>query len=606
MRLVIDNLSPVFGRKLKTSEEAYYAEVLRKGREKLCGKNYTTSLIIPSASLPQNSSNNTGVGNIASPEAQQFFDFAKKYWGINEIQLLPEGQYHFSHGEYPLYSGTTMDFGNHIIDIKSFVSEKDFNRIVKNNSMQDRINFSNIIDPNSIQEKVLKELYSSLDEQTKQEFELFKTNASNIIETKGLYQALAEIHGSFNFNKWNDLDKNLFNDDYVSLVQREERIREIKNQKSEAIDFYKFKQFLAEKSFNKAKKELNAKGIKLSGDVPCNISANEKWAYPKAFIQDTTMRWGVPALDYESKEAEQFIREKINFYAKHYDRMRIDAGWAYISPIIQNYNTGEARHKDYGDKILNIIEDEVKKVKEREFDLKNIRYEFAADSKEFSIFQGRALKPYLKDRVKIYTSDYLSNDWGSSDNFVKTRGWSQDSFMLGMTNHDSSPIKISDTQKDVLSKILKIPKEKLNTMPEFLKAKFAEPMGAKNMMLFFMDALGIEGKYKGNSDKSLNYTTKVSESYEDFYHNSLKNGKGFNPMDALEKQFVAQGLDKTEPKLYRKIVKYRDILADKPHHTPYLKYLSIGLGASILMFGTFALSYKYAQNVNSKQQAKPV
>ena len=91
-------------------------------------------------------------------------------------------------------------------------------------------------------------------------------------------------------------------------------------------------------------------------------------------------------------------------------------------------------------------------------------------------------------------------------------------------------------------------------MPEFLKAKFAEPMGAKNMMLFFMDALGIEGKYKGNSDKSLNYTTKVSESYEDFYHNSLKNGKGFNPMDALEKQFVARGLDKTEPKLYRKIV----------------------------------------------------
>ena len=34
-------------------------------------------------------------------------------------------------------------------------------------------------------------------------------------------------------------------------------------------------------------------------------------------------------------------------------------------------------------------------------------------------------------------------------------------------------------------------------------------------------------------------------------------------MDALEKAFVSKGLDKSEPELYKKVVKYKKILQQK-------------------------------------------
>ena len=602
MNIKSNILSPAFGRKLTTSEEKEYAETLKNGRNKLSGGNSNTSLIMPSSSLPQLSSNNTGVGNIATEESQKFFDFAKKYWGINEVQLLPVGQYHSSYGEYPIYSGTSMDLGNHLIDVKSILPKEEFDKIVNNNNLKDRVNFSNVVDFSSVQEKAIKNLYESIPEELKKEFETYKTENSKLLESKGIFRALTEINNTADFNYWNDLDKNLFNEDIISVEQREKRIKEVYAQKSKTIDFYKFKQFLAEKSLKKAKADLNAKGIKLSGDVPCSMSFDEVWSHPKAFVKDATIGWDLPALNYESPEAEKLIREKFNIYAKRFDGLRVDAAWSYISPVVKNNKTGETTHKNYCDKILKIIEDEIKKVKGNDFDLKNIKYEFAAGPEVFNIFDGNTLKPYVKDRVKIYTSDYISNDWGSVDNFVNTRGWSKDSFMLGMTNHDSDIIKPSETQIETLSSILKIPKEKLQTSSEFLKAKFAEPMSAKNMMLFFMNTLGMEGRYKDNPDKTLNYTAKVPENYEDFYHNALKNGKGFNPMDALEKQFVAQGLNKTEPKLYRKIVKYRDILEDKTSETqkiPYLKYCTIALGIGALLYGIYRLSYQHRQKQNT-------
>ena len=49
MNINSNNLSPTFGRKLTTSEEKEYAEVLKNGRDKLGGGNTNTSLIMPSS-----------------------------------------------------------------------------------------------------------------------------------------------------------------------------------------------------------------------------------------------------------------------------------------------------------------------------------------------------------------------------------------------------------------------------------------------------------------------------------------------------------------------------------------------------------------------------
>ena len=573
-----------FERRLKPSEEAEYSEILNRGRDKCIGKNpdgKKSILIVPSSSLP----NKTGVGNLNSKESQKFFDFAEQYWGINEVQILPVGQYFNHKGEYPIYSGSSMDLGNHVIDIQRYVPEEDFDEIVKSNNIKGRVNFSNVVDEGSIQEKVLKKLFKSGKYQ--KEFEAYKSENLERLEPKALYNALREINKSHNYKDWNNIDKNLFNRDVVSEKEFEARVKEIKSLKGEKMDFYYFKQFLAEDSLKKARENLHKKGIKLNGDMQCGFSFDEVWANPKAFIPETSIGWSLPALDFDSKEGQKLLRKKVKFFAQRFDGIRIDASWTYANqPQIKN---GITERKYYADKILNIIDDEVKKVKGAEFDSRNIMHEFAASDIDFNIYDGAELKPYVKERVKIYTSDHLNEGWGTNYSFLK-RGWSADSFIIGARNHDSGKIISSDEQVNALSKILKIPAEKLKDKKEFVKAKLAEPFGAKNSMIYFADALNIDKQFQGNSDKTLNYAVQIPSDYEDRYFASLERGEGFNPMDALEKQFRAKGLDKSEPELYKKIVKYRKILEQKEKNPKTVLKIACALGfAGLIIYGFFRL-----------------
>lgn len=545
------NSSINFQRRLKPKEEGEYSAVLKEAKEKV-GNKGKSILIVPTSSLPQEKQNNTGVGTLNTQESEKFFDFAKKYWGINEVQIQPVGQYHGWNGKYPIYSGTSMDLGNHMIDIKSHCTKEEFEELVKANNDCRTVNYPNIVEKYSKQEEILRKVYAR--EKLNSEFAKFKAENSKMLEPKALYRALAEINHTHNYKFWNETDKNLYS---LPKVERDKRIAEVYKLKENEIDFYKFKQFLAENDLKKAKEKLNQKGLKLDGDMICGLSFDEVWSHPNAFLKGQIMKWDLPALNLDSKEAEQLIREKVNVYAKRFDGLRIDAAWTYVEPL----------NKDYGDKILNIIDDEVKKVKGADFDLHNVMHEFAASAEDFNIYKNGELRPYIKDRVQIYTSDWLSEDWGSNKSFLE-RGWKPENFVVGATNHDSEPIKIKEAQAEVLSKILGIPKDKLMNESEFIKAKFAEPMTAYNNMLYFRDALALKGD-------------RISADFEESYFKNLESGNGFNPMDALEKSFRAKGLDKTEPELYRKIVKYRKILEGK--QSSYWKIAVIATCAGILI-----------------------
>ena len=540
-----------FQRRLKPKEEDDYSAVLKQAKEKI-GNTGKSILIVPTSSLPQETSNNTGVGTLNTQESARFFDFAQKYWGINEIQIQPSGQYHNHEGQYPIYSGTSMDLGNHMIDIKSHCTEEEFKELVNANNQKEKINYSNIVEQFSKQEKILQKVYER--EKNNVEFTKFKAENSQRLEPKALYRVLREINRTHDYKQWNNTDKNLYT---LPRIEREKRIKEIYELKGKEIDFYKFKQFLAENDLQKAKQELNKKGLKLDGDLICGLSFDEIWSHPKAFLEGKTIKWDLPALDLDSKEAEKLIREKVNIYAKRFDGLRIDASWIYVQPL----------SKDYGDKILNIIDDEVKKVKGNAFDQHNIMHEFVASAEDFSLFEDNKIKPYIDSRVKIYTSDWLSNDWGTNKSFLE-RGWSKENFIIGATNHDSKPMKFDKNQAKILSKILNIPYAKLTDEKEFIKAKFAEPMMAYNNMIYFRDALN-------------NKTDKIPANFEDKYFKDLENGKGFNPMDALEKAFRAKGLNEKEPELFKKIVKYRKILESKQSSHSKIALLAIGVGIAI-------------------------
>ena len=450
-----------FQRRLKPSEEAEYRSVLNEAQIK--GKKI---LIVPATSLPSK----TGVGNLSSKESLEFFDFAQKYWGINEIQILPMGQYHIHNNEVPMYSGTSMDLGNHVINLEYYTTEKPISKIT------DRVDFRNVITNNSPQEKILQKLYQG--KKFQKEFEEFKLSNQARLEPKALYRALVDLNGSYDYKNWNEIDKKLFE---LPIKEREKRISEIKNLKNETIDFYYFKQFLAEDSLKRGKEELNKRGLKLNGDMICGFSYDEVWANPKAFHPDTTIGWGLPALNFDTSEGKKLLREKVKFYAERFDGIRVDASSTYISqPNIKN---GVEQRREYGDKILNIIDEEVKKVKGADFDIKNIMHEHLHNN---------------SNRIGIHTSDHLSDNWGSNRSFLQ-KGWNSDCFIIGAKNHDSLKTVMTEDQRSALSKIY----GEIKSEKEFMKSKLAEPMSAKHNMLYFMDALNIAGQFKDNPDRTL-------------------------------------------------------------------------------------------------------
>lgn len=597
------NSQTSFKRRLKPTEEKEFSDVLQQGK-KAVGNKGMSSLIIPSSSLPQKAINNTGVGNLLNEESLEFFKFAKQYWGINTVQLLPEGNFkiHKTHTFLP-YSGSALDFGNQLINLKllttdefgKIISDDDIKTLARLNTekLKDtRINYENVLPTDSPTEILLKKGYKELlkadtDEKRKllKQFETYEKQNAEHLEPKSLFYALSEKYRSNDTRHWETIDHNLYNTDIVSEADRALRIKQIKETSPFEVQFYKFKQFLAENHLELTKENLHKQGLKLSGDMQCGFSYSERWANPKAFhpFKYSLLDWGLPVLNLESPEGEALLREKVKHFASKYDKVRVDAAWTYSAQPL-TINDVIVDKKEYGRKFIDIIEEEVKKVKGTAFKNEDIMYEFAADPKIYSPFNGSCLKPEVQERVKIYCSDYLNNDWGSTEAFKNLKKWKDGTYILGVTNHDAEIHKLLaderrlNTQKEVLSEILKIPKEKLSSTQEFIKAKYAEIMRSEHNMFFFTDILNINDKYQVE-DLAQNFKTKIPENYQEHYFKSLEKGEGLNIMDALEKAFKANGLDESQKDLYKKIKKYRKILQE-PEGLAKNKIVAIVIGAA--------------------------
>lgn len=579
------NTKITFGRELKPSEEKDYESVLQVAKRK-SGNTGQSVLIVPSTVLPQRPDKNTGVGNILNKESAEFFDFVKKYWGIDTIQLLPEGRPKPAWGSYFPYSGTALSLGEQLInpelltkkEFANLITTEDFKQIVTANNLptaDGRINFENVFLSNSATEEALKKAYDNLltaDSPEKCEMlsKLEKFKAKNIdwLEPKAIYQDLTKENKSENFVDWNFADKNLYNADIISPDIRRNRVDELTKKYLKEHEYYYFKQYLAEEHLKLSKEVLNEKGLKLYGDFLINFSRDEKWANPKAFYEAISTGFGCPALNLENEASKELLKKKTQLFAQRYDGMRVDMAWAYANqPMIKFYEEIPFQRNCYDGKILDFIAEAFKCAKGDKFSPQSIQYEFSAGANDFEMYKNGKLKDFLKDKVNIICSDYLSDYWANVDTY-DAQGWNKDFYILGATNHDSQPMKLHfaneqarKEQAFVLSKLLKIPEPK--TLKEFIRAKFAEPMRAKHNMLFFADALNLDSRYCCPPLNGDCYRLKIPFAWKNNYFESLQRGEGFNPMDALEKAFISKGLDKTEPELFQKIIKYKNIL-DSP------------------------------------------
>ena len=595
-----------FCRLLKKDEVAEYTETLKHAKEK-AGQTGKSILIMPDISLPQDDKNNTGVGNLASKEASNFFDFIKTYLGINTVELLPHGRVKNRGGRFNIYSGSALSLNDSKIDLRllttdefeHLLEDKEIEKAVKANNFPGKntlINFENVSIPGEGVDIALKEAFKNFekldsDSKLKKEYLAYKKENNDRIFPQAVFEILENKYKDYHFKKWNnELDKNLYNPDFDKEL-REKRLNEITSDKNnqKSIEFYFFKQFLAEKHLGIGKKMLNDKGLKLYGDVLLGFSADEVWANPKAF-EDKAFAgipaWHIPALKQmdlldENTPASKMLKKKFQFFAKLYDGLRVDVAWQYVNPASNFYeddsDTTTQEKYDFGDQILNKIENWVQETKGKDFDKKDIIYEFEASPDDFEIIKNERVNPVLKNRISVLNSMYMGDHWGTNKATLGY-GFEPDEFSIGVGNHDSQPLRqmaynvpniehdneyhfYKENQIYPLAEILKLNPESFLTPTEFIKAKFAEPMMAKNNHVFFMDVFGRDEKYDNLHPRTwLIYRPKLSKYYKYDYEKALKSQHGLNIMDALAKVFRVKGLDIKDNALYKKIIKFRDIL----------------------------------------------
>jgi len=575
MKVFLHAYNVSFGRHLTESEEIEYQEVLRQGKN-VAGQTGKSIFIMPSSCLPQTKSYNSGIGSISSNYAQNYFKYLQTYLGINVIEDLPAGQVNCGEsGLYCAYNASAFGLGNQQInpellatkEFEYLLTQQDLEDITKGNKgIESFANFKNVMAHTGKQNEILKRAYKKFqklpdDNPLKQKFLKYKEENSD----------------------WLDFQKQFEPDS----------------------EYYKFKQFLADEHLKIGKKKLNDKGIKLFGDCLINFNWDEVHANPKAFKKDYFAglpEWGLPSLDYdnildESSEASKLLKKKIQLFAKRYDGIRFDVAWAYVTPLITPKGVKEIKDenkKELGSKLLEHIEKWVKEIKGEDFDLNNLIYEFDSDYRVFRAFydNGELIEP-LKGRVKIYGNTYMHENpqdtWGFNEAYTINRGWSPDEYILGVGNHDPQPLRqiannvpekiINSEGKielkyhkwpaiDPLSRILKISKEILQNPIEFARAKWAEPMMSKHNQMFYMDVFGCTERFDMQSFNTTvhpekNYAYKVPSDYKTAYMQAIRDGFGFNPMDALEKVFKAKGYNLKYPELFKKIIKFKNILLEE-------------------------------------------
>ncbi len=555
--------------------------------------------IYSSACLPQTAETNTGTGTLVSKQGEEFLDVVRTFTTANVVQDLPSGEFMPSpaRGFYSPYNGSGMALSSHLIEPELLMDESmgklinadDLAKVVAANDVPNKTTmatFENIVEPESEFETMLRKAHETFKsgqgekmDALRAEFTQYKAANADWLESHAIFDSLSRKYETPIFKNWPDeIDRNLYD---LSLGADEKAARKtaILTEHADEIEFYNFKQFLAERSLAAAKAKANAQGMKFGGDVVYNFSMADIFSNPKAFVYDVYMgpnKFEYPALDFyrigeQDNPAAKILAQKFRLAAQRYDTLRLDTGWGYITPIMRNSDGSYFEHKELGSQVVDMIENVVKGVKGDKFDKHDLFWEVEADIKDFRAFQddGQLIAP-LKDRTKIYTSSYMSDTWGSSRVFGERFG-SPTEFLYGASAQDSTPLvrlaaeeayaQRKAPQVKELANIFQVEPATLEAPEAFIRAKNAEPLFAKSNFMFFTDFFRLPSLFdKGAEGGIEDFRSKVPAHPEQAYYDAVKKGRAFNLMDALERVFVAKGFDKEHPELFANIQKFKNKL----------------------------------------------
>lgn len=599
MKITAVNSYVNFGRQLNPGERKDMKEIGQKAFAELGHADGKRIFIMPDNCLPQYSQNDTGIGIISSKASQEFFSTMDDYLNYTHLEILPFGKPDGFNNFFSNYSSTVMTPGVQHVNLEllkeddfgKILSEEEYREVIKKNfetqdghTKRTLINNHNIFDDNSPQDTALRKAYERFKTSDnpkiadlKADFAKFKTKNKDWLDIYSVYYGvLQKEHGYQWFQKWDEdsVDRNLYNKNF-SEDKRKARLNQIFTENADEIEFYNFKQFIAEKHFLIGKENLNKLGKKLITDCPITFDDALVHAFPDAFMpHPIEIGWGLPMFNYTAIEnpksdASKLLMRKIERNAELGDCIRMDVGWQYFQAAAK-YPDKTIYKKDFGETLLNRIEETVRRIKGRDFDTNNIIYEFDSDPNVFTPFENDKLKPAVRRAVKVYNVNFVNDNWGTNEAF--TRLFGQDRFVAGI-NHD--PENLTYLAKDLpitakyerekhikaLAKFFHVSENSIRNPIEFYKAKLAEITSAKNHMHFYMNIFARpESFQRDNIDNTRTWGYRAGVDYEKELNKAIQSGYGYNLMDSLEKLFKRAGLDKTKKEIYDKIVYYRDEL----------------------------------------------
>ena len=612
MQITQTSNNQAFGRAFTTKEKQDYKKLISDARKELNIED--TSAIVFDFNVPSEKGFNPGIGTSFSDAMLEFTDFLKDMVGINSIQLGPQGKINYENTSP--YSGTNFALGEHLIDFKklttpeyiNMLKEKDLKEALKNYPGDEKLkeyrtDYTYTLGADNkigIYEKVLKKAFTGYlypisifdieGMKFNYEFECFVKDNSDWLEPEILFQALTEEYGTDDINCWEDEDKYLYSKERTEKIknsyqrkkyeiQRKKRIKKIKNEYKQMFEFESFKLFIANKQQQHAKKDLNAKDIKIYGDGLFGFSRSEVWANIDCFNLDlfyggpddncsetnNIQTWGLNAIDYnkigklgENEDisslgaAGKLLYKKYKKFFERYDGLRIDAAWQFVTPFVYKEEDGNyeyVKQRDFGNNILDIIKKAAKDAQGEKYSDDNIHLELVGYSSKRGKELTKNIYPHL------FTTAYSLKSDETPAKYSK-QGFKPDKFYAGVANHDDDTIiSMSKDEDKRINEIIELADDYQINFPQaiynsenYIKSKskrkqeeyyrimkFAEIFTAPKQFFTLTDMFGMNKRINISGKKSSNnWTIRIPSDYESFYYSQLSKGLGLNVPKSLQ------------------------------------------------------------------------
>lgn len=577
-----------FGRRLKEEEKPEYTKAIHDALDYLGVKNL--SMIVHGSSFPSDK-RDTAIGSPYSKGADKFVDFLKLN-GFNSIQLGPGGT--IDKKDNSPYISTVYAKNELFIDLEplkskkyaNILSEKTYESLTTKNKETKDVNYSytNFDKAFSNYEKALDEAYTNFKTKVNEEnpdalklnkeFEKFKVENKSWVENDGLYKVLAKQNGSDDFEKWNEVDKNLPEALKSGDGKAKERYAELQDNFGDEIEKNSFVQFLADKQLKASNKHRKSIGFDYIGDLLVGFNKRDVWANQDAFLKDWKLgcpyggagngpqAWGIPVLDPKklfNKDGSlgvsgKVLKEKVAYSLKNYDNVRIDHALGLVDPYIYKENTvvKEADGSIRRDKLWANNVSHMRDVDPNGNFRQVLKKIVLPTFKEFGVDKNEAVWEDLCSETHTFSSIYRGEEhlpgitqtqWRRAEN-SPVENWS----LVG--SHDSEPasvmvkndgIRNSDAWNvDYLSGYLNPDPATAKERQEYkhqistdnkarVNAKFTELFrGSKNLQMMFVDFFGIDKVYNyGGQDKPTNWKLRVDNDFENDYYRALQDEKSY-------------------------------------------------------------------------------